>query len=240
LTTGPRLTAAHLEILDLACTRGDRPLFTGLRERVASGELLHVAGSNGSGKTTLLRTLCGLSRPAAGEIRWRGASVRLLGDQYRAELAYVGHKDGVQGELTAAENLEALSCGTAPSAAERRRRIDAALERLGLAAYAPYPAKLLSQGQRRRLALARLLVQPKPLWLLDEPFTALDAASCRLVAALVSEHLAGGGIAVLSSHQAFDISAAEVKRVDLDSLGARAFAWAGGAEPHPERTGHPA
>ncbi|HEX7044638.1 MAG TPA: cytochrome c biogenesis heme-transporting ATPase CcmA [Burkholderiales bacterium] len=234
------MAAPHLEILDLGCTRGDRPLFTGLREHVAGGELLHVAGSNGSGKTTLLRTLCGLSRPAAGEIRWRGTPVRALGDQYRAEIAYVGHKDGVQGELSAAENLEALSCGAGASATEMRRQIDAALERLGLAAYAPYPAKLLSQGQRRRLALARLLVQSKPLWVLDEPFTALDAASCRLVAALVSEHLAAGGIAVLSSHQAFDIAAATVKRVDLDRLSARAFAWAGGPEPRPERASHPA
>src|SRR5205085_379769 len=97
----------RLDIIDLTCTRGDRPLFSALDRRVLAGELLHVVGANGSGKTTLLRTLCGLSRPAEGEIRWQDQSIRSLGDEYHRELAYVGHLDGVQGELTPVENLSA-------------------------------------------------------------------------------------------------------------------------------------
>lgn len=215
------MTPYRLDLLDLGCARGDRPLFHGLRESVSTGEVLHVAGTNGSGKTTLLRTLCGLSRPAAGEVRWGGIPIDRLGDEYRADLAYVGHKDGVQGELNAVENLRVLICADGRRN-EAERDIGSALERLGMASYCSFPTKLLSQGQRRRVALARLLVRPKPLWVLDEPFTALDAPACRLVAEIISEHVAAGGVAVLSSHQAFEVRAAAVRRIDLDDAGARA------------------
>lgn len=208
------MTAYRLDIIDIGCARGDRLLFDSINEQLKPGELLHVAGSNGSGKTTLLRTLCGLSRPAAGEIRWRDIPIQKLGDDYRADLAYLGHKDSVQGELTPAENLRTLACASVDRTADR---IDEALDRLGVAAYRSFPTKLLSQGQKRRAALARLLVQAKPLWILDEPFTALDAASCRLLGDILSAHLAGGGIAVLASHQPFDIAAVAVKRIDLDA-----------------------
>jgi len=233
----------RLEIVDLTCTRGDRPLFEGLGQQAGAGELLHAVGSNGSGKTTLLRTLCGLSRPALGDIRWDGAPIRTLGEEYRQHVAYVGHLDGVQGDLTPLENLTAFGCLAGTKVALNREQLDdraaarervegkrhgcssgpeAALERMGLAAYRSFPAKILSQGQKRRLALARLLVVRKPLWILDEPFTALDVRSCRLMAELLSEHLAHGGIAVISSHQDFDLpSGAARKRIDLDDVRAR-------------------
>lgn len=207
------MTPHYLDLIDIGCARGDRPLFVGVNQHVAAGELLHVAGSNGSGKTTLLRTVCGLSRPAEGEIRWRSVSIRKLGDEYRQDLAYLGHKDGIQGELTPTENLWNLACTmerVMPDA------IAHALERLGLAAYRAFPAKILSQGQKRRLALARLLVLSKPLWILDEPFTALDVASCQLITEILSDHLKRGGTAIISSHQAFDVPTATLKRIDLD------------------------
>lgn len=216
------MTAHSLELLDLCCARGDRPLFSGLHQEIKAGELLYVVGANGSGKTTLLRTLCGLSRPAQGEVRWRGTAIEKLGEEYRRELAYVGHKDAVQVELTPLENLRAASCRSDSSA-----RIDDALERLGLAAYASFPARILSQGQKRRLALARLLIAAKPLWILDEPFTALDAATCEQVAEIISAHIGDGGIGVLSSHQTFDVAKGTVKRLDLDKINRKAVTRTG-------------
>jgi heme exporter protein A len=206
-----------LEISDLGCARGDRMLFEELTVQVNAGALLHVAGSNGSGKTTLLRTLCGLSRPAVGAVQWQGQSIRTLGDEYRRHLVYVGHLDGIQGELTPIENLRAHLC----AAAEHEMAgdaADAALERLGVAAYRAFPTKMLSQGQKRRVALARLLTANKRLWILDEPFTALDARSCRLIEELLAQHIAGDGIAVISSHQEFDMPRATCVRIDLDDL----------------------
>ncbi|HXJ17282.1 MAG TPA: cytochrome c biogenesis heme-transporting ATPase CcmA [Candidatus Polarisedimenticolia bacterium] len=225
------MTTHFLEIDELSCARGDRTLFEGLSARVARGELLYVAGSNGSGKTTLLRTICGLARPASGDIRWDGQSTHVLGDDYRRCLNYVGHHDGVQGELTPIENLRVYVCATrnpANHASAPAREvgagtfeIEATLERLGLAPYRSFPAKILSQGQRRRLALARLLVTEKPLWILDEPFTALDVRSCQLISALLADHLARGGMAMISSHQVFDIPGTKPARVDLDTLRVR-------------------
>lgn len=228
------MTAPGLEIVDLSCARGDRALFEGLALRVGGGQLLYIAGSNGSGKTTLLRTICGLSRPASGEIRWRGRPLRALGDEYRRDLVYVGHHDGVQGELTLTENLRAHLCLSA-SDVPADGVVEDALETMGLAAYRSFPAKTLSQGQRRRLGLARLLLADKPLWILDEPFTALDVRSCRLVSELLGKHLAQGGMAIISSHQDFDIPGVTHERVDLDSLRARApYALAESAPSVPE------
>jgi heme exporter protein A len=209
----------RLEIIDLTCARGDRPLFAGLAVTLGAGELLHVVGGNGAGKTTLLRTLCGLSRPAAGQIRWAGEPIEALGDEYRHALAYLGHTDGVQGDLTPAENLGALACLSGRP--HDSKAIAAALERMGLAASRRFPAKILSQGQKRRLGLARLLVLEKPLWILDEPFTALDAGSSRLMLALLREQLARGGLVTLSSHHDFDLPGVTVRRVDLDALRTR-------------------
>ena len=203
-----------LDVTNLECVRGDRPLFRGLSFAVRPGELLHIVGANGSGKTTLLRTLCGLSRPATGDIRWNNADICELGDDYHRQLAYVGHLNGIQGELMARENLRAAGClaGTAADAS-----IDTALAQVGLAAYRDFPAKILSQGQKRRLALARLTLAQKPLWILDEPFSALDTHSLGTMTALLSGHLATGGMIIITSHQDLAVEFKAVVSVKLDS-----------------------
>ncbi len=202
-----------LQIVNLTCTRGDRALFGRLSFSVQPGELLHIQGANGSGKTTLLRTLCGLSQPADGEIRWKGTSIRQLADDYRNQLCYIGHTNGIQGDLSAAENLQFGTCvGGADSAAD----IAAALERVGLARAARLPAKLLSQGQKRRLALARLLVAAKPLWILDEPLTALDINFGAVMNERLASHLAAGGLVIITSHQELKVSG-RTHKISLDS-----------------------
>ncbi len=201
-----------LDVTNLACVRGDRPLFNHLSFALKAGELVHITGANGSGKTTLLRALCGFSRPAAGEIRWNGADIHDLGDDYRGALAYVGHLNGIQGELTLRENLR-----VAADIAGQNTAPDTALEQVGLLAYGDFPAKILSQGQKRRLALARLLVAHKLLWILDEPFSALDARSTEVMNALLSAHLTAGGMIVLTSHQDLAIELHTVLSVRLDS-----------------------
>ena len=181
---------------------------------LAAGELLHVVGSNGSGKTTLLRTLCGLSRPSAGEIRWNGTDIHRLGDDYRTHLSYVGHSNGIQGELTPEENLRvAAHLGGCPGVP----RVGDALEHVSLTRFAHLPAKVLSQGQKRRLALARLLVLSRTLWILDEPVSGLDARSVAVIENLLGEHLASGGMLVITSHQELSWKAKTVHRVSLDS-----------------------
>ena len=202
-----------LDVTNLECVRGDRPLFSGLSFRLKPGELLHVTGKNGSGKTTLLRTVCGLARATTGEIRWQGSAIHELGDEYRRHLSYVGHSNGIQGELTPEENLRASAClNGKPNAT----LIKDTLQRLGLVAYRYFPAKILSQGQKRRLALARLVIQKKPLWILDEPLSALDVNSVELMTELLTEHLAKEGLVILTSHQKVDVAKKKINQVQLD------------------------
>lgn len=209
-----------LEAIGLGCVRGERTLFSGLDFALAAGDLLRVAGANGSGKTSLLRIVCGLLAPSAGEVRWDGASARALREEYWKQLLYLGHANAIKDDLTAAENL-AVACTLSGVRAEPAR-IGEALHRMGLAPYGSWPCKLLSQGQRRRVALARLyLAVETPLWVLDEPFTALDAAAVAEVEALIAGHLARGGIAIYTTHQEVRIGAAVCRTIDLDA-GARA------------------
>jgi len=202
-----------LEAVDLECVRGDRPLFSHLSFRLKPGELMHVTGVNGSGKTTLLRTLCGLTHAATGSVLWNGSTIQELGDDYRSQLAYVGHSNGIQGELTAEENLRAAAClGTAADTT----RIQETLERLGLAPYRHFPSKVLSQGQKRRLGLARLVILRKSLWILDEPLSARDVNSVALMTEILMEHLARDGLIIMTSHQEIGVETETRLQLQLD------------------------
>jgi heme exporter protein A len=200
-----------LEIQTLACERGGLRLFSDLSISLSGGGMLRVRGANGAGKTTLLRTLAGLTRPSAGTVRWRGNPID---DDYRREMLFLGHAPAVKDDLTVAENLVyALRIGgVEPSGAQCER----ALESLGIVRLAALPARVLSQGQRRRAALARLALSAQvPLWLLDEPFTALDGAGILAVSGLCAGHLARGGLLVLTSHQDVDIVAQTLQSIEL-------------------------
>ncbi|MGH8690622.1 MAG: cytochrome c biogenesis heme-transporting ATPase CcmA [Burkholderiales bacterium] len=187
-----------LEAADLTCERGGRSLFRNLNFSLKEGERLRIGGANGSGKTSLLRILCGLLAPAQGEVRWKGQPIRALGEEYSRSLVHIGHASGLKDELTAAENLE-VSC-TLAGLAVGPAGVGEALDRLGVPG--AKPVKELSQGQRRRAALARLALSAQvPLWLLDEPFTALDAAAITLVEALIEQHAGRGGAVAYSTHQ---------------------------------------
>jgi heme exporter protein A len=204
------LEAAHLE-----CVRGSRTLFSGVGFSLAPGALLRVTGSNGSGKTSLTRMLCGLLEPTAGEVRWKGETIRALREEYWEHLLYVGHANALKDDLTATENL-AFTCGIAGLTVPHER-VHAALARFGLAGGERLPVRALSQGQRRRAALARLAVgETQPLWILDEPFAALDTAGIDLVQSLASEHLVRGGMVVLTTHQDAHIKAPSVTGINLD------------------------
>ncbi len=205
---------ALLEASGLECWRGDRCLFSGVNLRLFAGEALQVVGPNGSGKTTLLRAICGLTRPEHGVLSFRGAPLDGDAHTFRAELLYIGHENGLKFELTALENLRALR-----DIAARRRVLSLpdALQRTGLAGFEDRPVRTLSSGQRRRVALARLLTTEASLWLLDEPFTALDQAGARLVNVLVEEHLHAGGGIIFTSHIPLSLTKGSPRHITLDS-----------------------
>jgi len=203
-----------LEALNLECVRGERRLFAGVGFRLDAGEMLYLQGRNGSGKTSLLRMLCGLTPPADGEIRWRGAPIRKLGDEFRGELCYLGHHNAIKEELTPLENLLA-SARLAEEALDEDAALDA-LELVGLAGREDLACRYLSQGQKRRVALARLVHERRALWVLDEPYVALDTAAVELVAGLIGAHLQRGGLAVLTTHQTVAVPAGAVRELRLN------------------------
>lgn len=200
-----------LEGIELACTRGGQSLFEALDLRVASGDCLHVRGANGAGKTSLLRQVAGLSPPTAGQVRWNSIDIDTCRDTYRSALLYVGHSAGAKAELTGLENLRFAAAldGVALTDDEATD----ALGRLGLGGREDLPVRDMSQGQRRRVALTRLVWRKAPLWILDEPFTALDTPAIALLRGLLQSHVDEGGLVVMTSHQPLPLRAAHV--VDL-------------------------
>jgi heme exporter protein A len=197
----------------LAVWRGDRCLFSGLDLAVNGGELLYVSGPNGSGKTTLLRMLCGLVYAEEGVIRWAGEDIRELGDDYHRELFYFGHLNGIKGELTALENLK-MAAMLAGWVLDEGPILDA-LTRMGLEGYEDLPTKVLSQGQKRRVALAGLLLTRARLWILDEPFTALDVAAIATLRDTLRAHLEAQGLVVLTTHQEVAFDAVPVRHLRM-------------------------
>ncbi len=204
-----------LEAINLGCVRGERRLFSNMSFSLEPGTFLKLTGSNGSGKTSLLRILCGLMPPAEGEVRWRGASIRSLREEYCSLVIYIGHAPGIKNELSAIENLRILA-GLSGVELDAEQAANA-LAQIGLAGNETLPAAVLSQGQRRRLALARLIVCKTALWVLDEVLTSLDAAAATLVTSMIGDHLGRGGIAIVATHQDFSVSAGSFQRIELAS-----------------------
>ena len=195
----------------LACIRGERLVFEGLSFRAQGGEALLLTGPNGSGKSSLLRLMAGLIAPAAGRLEWNGTPVSDDPDAHRARLHYVGHLDALKPALTVSENLAFYAALHGCDAGG----VGPALAAFDLERLRTTPARFLSQGQRRRTALARLLAAPAPLWLLDEPTLGLDDASLGCLASVLSVHLAGGGCVVAATHA--PIAIANARRLELGS-----------------------
>jgi heme exporter protein A len=208
-------TLMTLHALQLACTRGDRQLFNNVNFEIFPGEALHVVGTNGSGKTSLLRMLCGLSFPAAGEVRWSGQKIQSVREEFASQLLYLGHANGVKDDLTACENV--MVAATLSGSRVTREDASQALAQLGLARVANLPTRVLSQGQRKRVALARLRLSMAvaPLWILDEPFTALDLSAVTELCSTLHHHLAHGGMVIYTTHQEIALNARRTQRLDL-------------------------
>ena len=193
------LNPSSLRANALTCVRGERTLFTGLDLEVSAGEWLHVCGENGIGKTSLLRLLSGLTKPAAGEIFWNEQLISADPSEYHRNLLFLGHRDSLKEDLTALENLSIAT--VLDGIALTEDEILLALHRFGLRGREDLPVNCLSAGQKRRVLLARLLLRQAKLWILDEPFNALDVRAVEMLSELILEHIASGGMAIMTSHQ---------------------------------------
>lgn len=203
-----------LEVTQISCVRGSRRLFDNLSFRLEAQQALRILGENGSGKTSLLRIVAGLAPAESGDTAWGGKPIGELGEDYRRQLAFLGHANGLKDDLTPLENLK-LALALTEIEAEGDSLRDA-LERQGLDAAADLPVKVLSQGQKRRAALARLeFCGEKPLWVLDEPFAALDAAAVARLAATMVKQLQRGGMVLFTTHQEVELPGVTVRSTRL-------------------------
>ena len=199
----------------LACLRGDRLLFKNVGFELSAGGLMYVLGENGSGKSSLLRLLCGLLSPEDGEVFWNGKSIKNDAENYQSNLTYIGHLNGLKDDLTALENLQ-FSARLAANVVDDAVVLNA-LTAIGVARCANLPVGVLSQGQKRRVALARLWLSSSQLWILDEPFAALDTASVAILAEQLNQHMAKGGMAIITTHQDVDIQAQSIQNLRLSA-----------------------
>ncbi len=214
------MSDAILEVCGLTCERGERILFRNMSFAVKAGTLVRIAGSNGAGKTTLLRLMTGLMRPFEGEVRWRGVPVQKAAQDFWRELCYIGHRNGVKDDLSVLENV-LINAKIASLDAPESAALDA-LDAVGLTDYTDVPAGQLSQGQRRRVALARLwLSRSVKLWVLDEPFTALDVRGVARLASLIGEHVKEGGIVMLVTHQEVPVDNAAIQVIEPEKWAPR-------------------
>ena len=201
--TNLSLNPSSLRANALTCVRGERTLFTGLDLEVSAGEWLHIRGENGIGKTSLLRLLSGLTKPAAGEIFWNEQLISADPSEYHRNLLFLGHRDSLKEDLTALENLSIATALDGIVVTEDE--ILLALHRFGLRGREDLPVNCLSAGQKRRVLLARLLLRQAKLWILDEPFNALDVRAVEMLSELILEHITSGGMAIMTSHQEIPI-----------------------------------
>ncbi|MDA8230408.1 MAG: heme ABC exporter ATP-binding protein CcmA [Magnetospirillum sp.] len=212
--TGIHPSDADFSGSQLVCVRGGRVVFAGLSFALAAGDALVLLGPNGSGKSSLLRLMAGLLKPFSGTLAWRRRAVSDDPEAHAARSHYVGHHDAIKPVLSVAENVAFWARLHEPRGDAAGQRVAGALERFSLAHLSALPGKMLSAGQRRRANLARLLAAPSPLWLLDEPTTALDRGSIRVLEGVLAEHRAQGGMVALSTHADIDLPGA--REIHLD------------------------
>ncbi len=193
----------RLQVTNLHCARGDRQLLKQVNFHLESTQLMHLRGHNGSGKTTLLRTIAGLLPVQSGTVQWNGQDINQSPQDYRSALLYLGHSNGLKDELNAVENLRMQAIIRGEPVEEKA--VWRTLQELGLQGHEDIPTKFLSQGQKRRVALARLWLSKATLWLLDEPFSALDQAALEQLQFISREHLRNGGILLLTTHQSVEL-----------------------------------
>lgn len=211
-----------LRVSHLSCSRGNKPLFADVSFELQAGQALHLEGDNGVGKTSLLRIVCGLSPADAGEVCWHDKTIQYNAAAFRSALFYLGHGLSLKEELTALENLMSDAAVSGRSLSEAQALV--ALARMGLRGREHLPLRVMSQGQKRRTALARLLASQAPLWVLDEPFVALDAKAVDGLRGLLAEHVVNGGMVLFTSHQPVVLTPANGLPLDVQTYRLRGLA----------------
>ena len=210
-TSIPQSSVPMLEARAITCVRGERELFSNLSLQLSPGECLHIRGENGVGKTSLLRLLSGLASPESGEVFWNGIAIKQEASEYHSKLLFLGHRDALKEDLTALENL--LMYAAIDDLQIPAEEALASLWKFGLKGREDLPVHYLSAGQKKRVLMARMLTRRAQVWILDEPFNALDTQAGYELQSLIGSHLASGGLVVLTSHQPLAIP--NLKVLDL-------------------------